>query len=341
MQIKHQMLAHQLGKKIAPLYLLAGQDHYLLNDSLATIKSAIKKAHEYDERIIHIHTPEDWHLVHEEANSYSLFSETVLLTLFFDKKSIDAIGKKTLDTYLNSMHSHCFIVINAPNVPVKQVQWLCSHEQAVVLVAYPLNEAAMKNWITTQLKSHSLTCDPPSANIIYQYTQGNMLACAQVIEKIALSCLPNSKINVLQVQEHLYNQCEHNLFELVDACLQGAGDKAIQILRHAANNKTETTLVLWMLTQEVRTLLQFTNLVQLNIDIKSAASQLKVWPQRINLYQASCKRLNKNTLRQLHHYCCCIDEHIKSNVNIPIWNSLENLALSLCSGRLMGDACTV
>lgn len=43
MQIKQQMLAQQVQKRIAPLYMLIGQDNYLLEDSLATIKSAIKK----------------------------------------------------------------------------------------------------------------------------------------------------------------------------------------------------------------------------------------------------------------------------------------------------------
>ena len=79
-------------------------------------------------------------------------------------------------------------------------------------------------------------------DLIYQYTQGNMLACAQVIDKIALSHPPNSQINIEQVQEQLSNQCEHSPFELIDACLLGQADKSIQILRQAANNKTGYSL---------------------------------------------------------------------------------------------------
>lgn len=341
MQIKQQMLAQQVQKRIAPLYMLIGQDNYLLDDSLATIKSAIKKVHEYDEKIISIQAADDWNQVREEASSYSLFSDTVLLNIFFDKKSIDAAGKKVLTECLNSINSRCFIIIRAPNVPAKQLQWLSSHEQAIVSVAYPLNAATMKNWIATQLRNKTINFDPQVPDIIHQYTQGNMLACAQVIEKIALCNDPNSKINIQQAREHLSDQCDHNLFELVDACLLGQGDKAIQVLRHAANNKTEATLVLWMLTQEIRTITQLANLLQQRVDIRTACSQLKIWPQRITMYQASCNRLNQNALHQLHRYCYSIDEHIKSSLNTQVWNSLENLALSVCLGQLIGDTCNV
>jgi len=339
MQIKQQMLAQQVQKKIAPVYILIGQDNYLLDESLVTIKSAIKKSCDYDEKIIAIQTPDDWMNLKEEANSYSLFADTVVLNVFFDKKSIDATGKKILTEYLKSINPQCVMIIRAPNVPAKQILWLSAQEQVVITVAYPLNPAAMKNWIAAQLKKNSLNFDRHIPDLIHQYTQGNMLACAQVIEKIALSNAPNSQINAAQAQEHLSDQCDHAHFELIDACLLGQGDKAVQILRHMANNKTEATLILWMLAQEVRVLLQLFHFLQQQLDIKTASNQLKIWPQKINLYQASLNRLNKAVLAQLLHYCHAIDKQIKSNLNTQVWNSLENLALSLCLGKPVGDAC--
>jgi DNA polymerase-3 subunit delta len=332
MQIKQQMLAQQIQKKIAPLYVLIGQEHYLLEESLNTIKSAIKKDYEYDEKIISIQSTEDWTTVLEEANSYSLFSDIVLLNIFYDKKSIDATGKKILTEYLKMINSRCFIIIRAPNIPAKQLQWLYNSEYVVLAVAYPLNKDSVKNWIASQLKKNSLNFEQQVPDLIHQYTQGNMLACAQVIEKIALSNPPNSQINSQQALAHLSDQCSHSLFELIEACLTGQADKAIHILRQAANNKTEVTLVLWMLTQEIRILLQLS--FRQNTDFKTACNQLKIWPQRINLYQASIRRLNNPTLEQLLHYCKSIDEQIKSNLNTQVWNALEKLTLSLCIGTV-------
>lgn len=341
MQIKQQLLAHQIQKKIDPLYVLVGQDNFLIEESLCTIKSSIKKTHDYDEKIISIQSNEDWNKVLEEANSYSLFSETTLLNILYDKKTIDASGKKILTEYLNNVNSRCFIIIRAPNVPVKQLLWLSNHNQVVVVVAYPLNADAMKNWITSQFRFHSFTIHPQVIDLIYKYTQGNMLACAQVIEKIALSNSAGSQITSELALEHLFDQCDYSLYELVDACLSGHSDKAIQILRQAANNKSESTLILWMLTQEIRVLLQLSYLMHLQMDIKTASNQLKIWPQRVNLYQMAVKRFNQVLLEQLLQYCKNIDEQIKSSLNTQVWNSLEKLTLSLCLGKTSGELCKV
>lgn len=344
MQIKQQMLAQQVQKKIAPLYMLIGKDNYLLEESVATLKATIKNKHPYDEKIISIQSPNDWLSVQEEANSYSLFSDNVLITIFWDKKTIDALGKKILLEYLDSVNPRSFIIIKAPNLSTKQIQWLCSHEHAIVAVAYPLDSDAIKHWIALQLKKNSLQFAPQIPDLIHHYTQGNMLACAQVIEKIALSQGENHELSIQQVQEHLSDQCDHDLFELVNACLLGQMDKAIQILRHAEANKTEAVLIVWMLSQEIRIIMQLSHLLAQHINLKQASNQLKIWPQRTRLYQSCCNRLSQATLMKLHQYCYSIEERIKSNSTTPIWNDLENIALSLCLGtnqRQIGDLCTV
>jgi DNA polymerase-3 subunit delta len=335
MQIKQQLLAQQVQKQIAPLYVLIGQEHYLLEESLKTIKSAIKKSYDCDEKVISIQSVDDWGTIIEEANSYSLFAETVLINIFYDKKSIDAGGKKILSEYLKSVNSRCYIIIRAPNIPAKQLQWLYNQEHVVLVIAYPLNHEQIKQWIVNQLQKNKLNFEQQVPDLIHQYTQGNMLACAQVIEKISLSNVPNSHVNAHQALAHLSDQCAHSPFELVEACLSGQADKAIHILRQAANNKTEVTLILWMLTHEVRILLQLCHLVQHKVDFNTACSQLKIWPQRIRLYQLCIKRFNNPVLEQLHYYCKSIDEQIKLNLNTQVWNALEKLSLSLC----LGDQC--
>ena len=344
MQIKHQAVTQQMQKKALPLYVLIGQDTFLLEEAFHGIKSALNKTYQCDVKALNVQTADDWQQVKDEANSFSLFAETVLLHISYDKKTLDAAGKKILTEYLKSFNTRCFIILRAPNLPAKQIQWLSNHEQVVVVVAYPLTADAIKNWIATQLKNNSIQCAQQVPSLIHQYTQGNMLACAQVIEKIVLTHGPNSQINAEQALEQLSDQCDHSLFELVEACLLGQMDKCIQILRQAAVNKSEATLVLWILTQEVRVLLQLTNLIQQGKDFRTASAQLKLWPQRVSLYQASVKRFNagqpSNTLQQLLLYCQGIDEQIKSSRNTQVWNSFENLALSLCLGKLIGDTCT-
>lgn len=336
MQIKPNYLAQHLQKKSFAIYWLAGQDTYLLEDSLKTIKNQIKNQNECDEKVLSVQAPDDWQTIPEEANNYSLFSDSTLLNIFYDKKTLDSTGKKVISEYLKNPNPQCSIIIRTPNIPAKQLQWLTTTNDILLVMHYALAPEAMSYWIKEQLNKHSLSYDADVPALIQQYTQGNMLASAQVIEKIRLNFSGPGHVSRKEALEHVFNQCEHNLFELADACLLGQVDRSIQILRHAANNKSEPILVLWVLAQEIRQLLQLHHFVK-QVDFKSACSQLKIWPQRSGLYQTALRRLSYDFLSSLLRYSLKIDEQIKSSMSMQSWSSLERVILSLCSGQ--GELC--
>jgi DNA polymerase-3 subunit delta len=341
MQIKPNYLSQHLQKKTFPIYWLSGQDTFLIEDSLKTIKNYIKSHYECDEKLMSIQATEDWATVQEEANSYSLFSDASLLNIVYDKKTLDTTGKKFITEYLKNSNTRCFIIIRTANIPAKQLQWLTPLNELLLVVHYPLTPEAMGSWIVSQLKKYQFTYDAHVPELIQQYTQGNMLACAQVIEKISLACTAPTHISKDMALEHVFNQCEHSLFELIDACLMGKTDKSIQILRQASTNKTEATLVLWMFTQEIRNLVQLHYLMNQSCDFKTACSQLKIWPQRTGLYQATLKRTKPSDLKHLLHYCLQIDEQIKSNLSTQVWNSMERIVLALCLGLKADTLCVL
>lgn len=329
MNIKSQAMAQNLRQKLFALYILTGQDHYLLNEAALTIKKAWRSRGECDEQILQLNTPADWDLLRAEANSYSLFNEFVLLDVRCDKKSIEAAGKKMLQLYLQNINSRCLIILRAPNVPAKQLQLLANNTHTVLVQAYPLAPAELQRWITTQLQSHAIPHEPQVPSLIHQYTQGNMLACAQVIEKIALISNENELLTTAMTLEQLSDQCDYQLYELADACLSARADKAIHLLRQACQNKTEPTLILWLLSQEIRLLIQIDHLRQ-SMPVSTACNQLKIWPQRVSSYEKTLSRLPQAKLQGLLQMCHQLDMQIKSSQNRAIWHGLESMALALC-----------
>jgi len=332
MLIKAPSLGAHLQKNMQPMYVLLGQDHYLLNDAALTIKSAWRQRGESDEKTIHINSTADWAKLIEEANSYSLFTEYVLLDVRFDKKTIDALGKETLSQYLLKINSRTLIILRAANMSAKQLPWLTSHNLVLALQVFPLSAQALQQWILAQLQSKAIRHDPQIPTLIHQYTQGNMLACAQVIERLALTCTVDEVLTAKDVVAQLVDQCDYQLYELADACLTANTEKAIHHLRQANNHHTEPTLILWLLAQEIRLLIQLAHLQQQAIPFNTACSQLKIWPQRSKSYQMTLSRLSQPRLYQLLQTSQQLDERIKSGHNQQIWQLFEQIALALCLG---------
>lgn len=330
MNIKSQAIAQNLRQKLFPLYILTGQDHYLLNDAALAIKKAWRTRGECDEKIIQLNAPADWELLRAEANSYSLFSEFVLLDARCDKKTIEAAGKKILQQYLQNINARTLIILRAPNVPSKQLQLLANNASTVLVQAYPLAPAELQRWITTQLNTHAIHFETQVPALIHQYTQGNMLACAQVIDKLVMVNDEGELLTTAMVLEQLSDQCDYQLYELADACLSARPEKAIHLLRLACQNKTEPTLILWLLSQEIRLLTQLDHLHQQSMPISTACNQLNIWPQRALSYETTLARLSTAKLQALLHTCHQLDMQIKSSQSVAIWHGLENVVLALC-----------
>ncbi len=332
MLIKYQALIPHLQKKMHAMYVLVGADQYLLNDAALSIKKAWAKVGETDTKIIHINGTNDWTHLQEEANSYSLFAEHVLIDARLDKKTLDSAGKAKLTQYLQQANPRCLILLHASAVPIKSLQWLVSHAQVVVVQLVPLAESALKQWIATQFTQRSISFSADVPSLIHQYSQGNMLACAQNIEKLALISDDTSVLSAEIARTQLIDQCEFQLYELADACHAADSSKAIHLLRLACHHRAEPTLILWLLTQEIRQLMKLSLLLKHGVILSTACDQLKIWPQRVTSYGMSLKRLANTDLRQLLHESKRLDERIKTSQSHQVWHGLEQLALSLCLG---------
>lgn len=330
MLIKYQALKASLQKNIQAMYVLVGQDHYLLNDAAYQVKKAWRQLGESDEKVLHLSNPTDWTTLIEESNSYSLFAEHVLLDARYEKKNLDRVGQQALKQYLQHSNPRCLIILRAPNLPSKQLQWLNQCHGAVVVQIYPFTDSALQNWISQQLHHHHIRHEPQIPALIHQFTQGNMLACAQVLEKLKLLCNSNVVLTEQEVMDQLSDQCNYPLYELSDACLAANIDKALHLVRQSSRNRTEPTLILWLLTQEIRQLIQLMHETRCSGHIKTACSKLKIWPKRVGLYQKMLPRQSLSNLYQLLRLCEELDEHIKSNQNHQVWQKLETLVLALC-----------
>ncbi len=337
MLIKYQALPSLLQKKPHALYVLIGNEPYLLNDAAVQIKQLCLKRGECEQTVLNIYSPADWSLLIAEANNYSLFSEYVLLDARYDKKTIDAAGKTALTDYIKDVNDRCMVILRAPLLAGKALQWLVDNPNVVVIQLYPLTAQALIQWISAQFISRGMRSEPSVPNLIYEYTQGNMLATAQLIDKLSLCCSSGDVVNTSLVKEHLIDQSHFELFELAAACLGADALKALRLLQQSRLDRTEPTIVLWILTQEIRLLIQLHDLLNQSFSINNACSQLKIWSSRIQLYAKAISRLTLEPLYQLLQECKQLDEMIKTTQSNQIWNKFDRVALALCGIELQSS----
>jgi DNA polymerase III subunit delta len=330
MIIKEQDLDQYIKQLNFKLYLFHGTDQYLLNQAAIKVKQAYTSLAETDVQVLHLNTATTWHEVIQHANSYSLLSDQVLIDVRCTQKSFDAAAKKLILKYLDKPNPNSLIIIRAPEIPSKSLTWLSNNQQALLINATALSSKLLQNWITQQLKQQKLNFAAQVPLFIQQYTQNNMYACAQIIEKLSLICDTKDQITIEFVAKYLDDQSELPLYELTAACLAADSLKAIQLLRKAQNHHPEPTLVLWYLTQEIRQLLTLQHKIKQDFSINQACQELNIWSSRIAIYTQCVRRLSYEKLLNLLQTAQIIDQKLKTYQTNNIWLEIENLALMLC-----------
>ncbi|OGV31772.1 MAG: DNA polymerase III subunit delta, partial [Legionellales bacterium RIFCSPHIGHO2_12_FULL_35_11] len=331
MIIKYNYLQANLKKNPNAIYFLIGSDQYLLNESAVSIKKFWKKKFESDENILDLND-NDWSETFHLANSYSLFTEYMLLDIRYHKKILDANSLNLIKNYLTKPNEKCLIIIRAPLLNSKQLQPLSTYNNSLIIQTNPFSPFELEKFIISQLKSNNIKHDASVPELIFQNCQNNMLAAAQAIEKLSLINTENKVFSAKIISEYLSDQSEYHIYDLAKFCIIGNAEKCLDIIKKISETKGEETFVLWILTQEIRLLINLKQLLNNNITFDIACKNLKIWPQKSQIYHVALKRFTDFQLQKLIKFCCEIDEIIKSNNANSAWDKLQQLSLLLCYG---------
>jgi DNA polymerase-3 subunit delta len=336
MIIKQGMIENSLAKSHFPVYIITGEDPFLQTQVRYTIKQSWLMKGICDTSVLTV-SNKDWDKAFENANNYSLFSELMLLDIRCNQKSIDTASKTTILNYLNNYNDKTLIIISAPYVPSKQLKWLLDHKNAVLINVTTYNKSEFLHWIKTQFESKNILFEVTIPELIYQYSQNNLLSASQLIEKLSLIYTNKETISEAQVIEYLTNDCEYPVYDLADACLSGNPQKSIDVIRKISQNRAEPLYILWVLSQEIRLLIQLKKLVHNKVSFSKACAELKIWSNRVGFYEKAFIRLTLEQLYTIITLCGHIDETIKTISHANIWGKIEQLALIICFGWELND----
>src|SRR3989304_76441 len=97
------------------------------------------------------------------------------------------------------------------------------------------------------------TGTPGGAELLAHHMEGNLLAAAQEIEKLAL-LLGRGEVSLDDIEGNLGDNARFSVFTLADACLRGGAAAILRILNSLRAEGVDPVLVLWALAREARSL---------------------------------------------------------------------------------------
>ncbi|MCG8610623.1 MAG: DNA polymerase III subunit delta, partial [Pseudomonadales bacterium] len=258
MNITPDKLSQNLTSKINPVYLVTGEETLLIQESMDAIRQSCIKAG-YDERVVfHVDTKTQWSAIIEECNALSLFAARKIVEIKLPAGKLNKDASEALCQYLSHPSEDAVILIESSKVDrgEQKKKWFKTiDERGLIVTVWPIDSQRLPAWLAKRLKQNGFDAERDALELLCQRVEGNLLAAAQEVEKLKLTC-PNGKIAAEDVMAAVGDSARYSVFDLVDQCLSQNSKKAMHILETLKAEGVQPSITLWALSRQVRLISQ-------------------------------------------------------------------------------------
>lgn len=339
MRLRPEQLTRQLAQKLAPVYLISGDETLLVQECADAVRAACRQQGFSERLVFHVDGGFDWSALAAELSALSLFAERKLLELRLPGGKPGDAGGKVLEAFCADPNPDIVLLIqcNKLDGSTTRTKWYKAIESTGATVpVWPVDLQHLPRWIEQRLRSAGLRADGDAVRLLADRVQGNLLAAAQEVEKLRLYANEEQLIDAATVARTVADSARFDAFGLAEQALQGDTVACLRALAGLRGEGVEPPVILWVLTKELRTLYRCAEQIDQGAGPDRALEAAGVWERRKPLVRAALKRLSRPLLAALLGLANRTDAAIKGSGDDP-WQLLDQLVVGLSgtSGRLL------
>lgn len=336
MKLAPEQLPGQLKTRLAPVYLISGDEPLQLGEAADAVR-ATARAQGYTEReVFDVERGFDWNLLRSASANLSLFAARRVLDVRLGSAKPAEEGAEALMAFAADPAPDTVLLVTCGKLDRGGGAWATALEQAGVMVqVWPVEPRQLPAWLERRLRSRGLAPDADAVSLLAERVEGNLLAAVQEVEKLLLLRGPGP-VDAAAVRDATADSARYDAFKLVDAALAGDRARTVRILEGLRQEGSEPPAIVGALTYTLR---ELANLAW-EIEAGTPAQQVlgKVWQQRRPLFQQALKRGRARDWQRLLARAARVDRVSKGQAPGQPWDELLNLAGSLAGLRLPGPA---
>lgn len=336
MLVSPEKLPADLDRRgVAPAYLVFGDEPLQVMESVDAIRAAARAAGVGERLVFEVAAGFDWQQLIAGANELSLFAERRLIEIRLGGRKPDKAGAAVLEDLLSRDDTEDVVLVSAEKIDrnAQKAKWFKACDRAgVVVQARQVVARQLDRWIQERARRYKFTLTAAAAELIAVRAEGNLLAAAQEIDKLAL-LVDGGEVDADMVLGATIDSARFDVFSLVDVTLAGDAAKAVRMLRGLREEGTEAVVIGWAVNRELRTLLNIAAAVASGQAVAAVLNDHNVWSSRAGIVRRALDRSPLPRLRRLFEASIRLDRIIKGAAPGNPWDELELLCLGLATGR--------
>jgi DNA polymerase III subunit delta len=334
MQLRYEQLSKQLARPpLAPIYLVSGEELLLVQLACDSIRSSAKKQGFFEREVFYAESGFDWQNLLVRSHNYGLFATKQMLELHLSQ-GISQAATEMLSAYAGNPPADKILLLITGKLErrLQQNVWFKNINTVGVIVSiWPMEKSQLTSWITERLATLHLKAETEAIQYLMSITEGNLLATAQEIEKLSLyfAADSNKVITWETMQQALADTARFDVFQLVDAALQGETQRCVRILNRLKEEGLEPLLILWSLSRECRQLASLALQLVQGKHLKTLLQSYHIWEKRHALLQCALQRHSLASWYKLLQCATRSDRIIKGVESGNVWQSLQQFSIAM------------
>ena len=344
MELKPDQLVAQAGRQpLQPAYLVAGPETLHVLEAADAIR-ARARADGAEREVFEAEGREpDWDSLSASFGAPGLFASRRLLELRLPSGKPGKVGAEVIGAFCaNPPPDVTLLVVAGEWSKAHQGKWVDALSKiGVVSIAWALKPHELPGWIERRLRDRGLRASGEAVQGLAERVEGNLLAAAQEIDKLALLA-PGATLDLATMESLVADAARYDVFRLVEVALSG---NAAQVRRMLAGLRAEGEQVAGLMPVVIREVLRAAGFARAQARGANMAAEMKaqgLWEAR----QAPFKRALQRHARPMHWnrfaaYASRVDRAAKGRAAGDPWVLLERLLLAIAEApatRLLAAA---
>ena len=345
MELKPEQLTSQLQSgPLRSAYLIAGAEPLRVLEAADAVRAAARRNGFTEREVFEAEGNQrepDWGAMAASFGAPSLFASRRLLELRLPSGKPGKEGAQVLVDFCANPPPDVTLLVTAG-------EWSRQHggkwSEAIarigqIAVAWPVKPHELTGWIEQRLRSRGLRAEHAAVQVLVDRVEGNLLAAAQEIEKLALLS-DGSTLDVARMESLVADAARFDVFRVIDAAMNGQG---AQVSRMLANLRAEGEAVPALLGMVIMELQRGAALARVQERGGNLAAEFKaqrVWDAKQPMYKRALERHGMVRWDAFVSHAGRVDRIAKGRPRIgeepaDAWVALERLLLAVAEPRAM------
>ena len=332
-----RIASHLASEPLRPAYLVAGPETLLVLEAADAVRAAAR-AQGIDERDVHDMDGRDadWDALAASIHSPSLFASRRLIEVRLPTGKPGNEGSKLICEFAAAPPPDVVLLVIAND-------WSRSHSgkwsEAIgrvghSCIAWQVKPHELNGWIERRLRSRGVKATPDAVLRLTQRIEGNLLAAAQEIDKLALLAKGSDTVSVTldaaTMDALVADSARFDVFRLVDGALNGNSPQVSRMLAGLRAEGEAVPALMGMVVKELQTVATLARARNFAAECKA----LRVWDSKQAVYKRALGKHPPERWQRFLAEAGRVDRIAKGRVRLgeespDPWLQLERLLLAI------------